>query len=404
MSSLKNTNLDLNLRTELLKFIRKIYIDLTYSESNNKIYTNSIITIEDHLLLLKTNPLISNLRYPTKLFSYFKDFLNLSIYSEIREESQTQIEKKEPSHIYTFKLNNNQAKIEEVESSICQSNKEKNVNEEDEGYINYQFNKSLENSLYSNKSHSKSNYTKQNKKKPFKPCFDNKIYELLMYELININQITSGIKLFIDSDMEMLKNYLENGLLIPIIYFLKRTFVFSHCFSGKEMIKLYNLIIESCNLRLYISEYKYDFWKEIFEEKPKINKTEKQFYNSEISDFLKEEEENFCKIYNNKRSIINGSFCINSNYNISTINSLNLLKTQKFLCFDFTSLYNIFELNIFSLLKDRNVNTYKEFFIKEGKDTSLKMIKKKEKNLLSNNKSFKEIEKRIMKLYLLYKI
>ena len=50
-------------------------------------YTNYIISIEDNLVLLKTNPLITNFRYPTSLLSYFKDFSNLSAKSEYKVQT-----------------------------------------------------------------------------------------------------------------------------------------------------------------------------------------------------------------------------------------------------------------------------------------------------------------------------
>ena len=158
--------------------------------------------------------------------------------------------------------------------------------------------------------------------------------------------------------MEILKNYFENGLLIPIIYFLKRSFVFSHCFSGREMLKIYELIVESCNLRLFIAEYKYDFWKEFLETKSILEEQEKNIPNINQVDPIKEEEENFCMLFNNKSPLINGSFCINNTLNAPTINALKTLKEKKFLCYDYTSLYNIFEQNILSLLKDRKENTF----------------------------------------------
>jgi hypothetical protein len=84
--AIKYYNLNLDMRTEFLKYIRKINIDLSYNNNSNKIYTNSIISIEDNLVLLKTNPLITNFRYPTRLLSYFKDFVNLSARTEYHQQ------------------------------------------------------------------------------------------------------------------------------------------------------------------------------------------------------------------------------------------------------------------------------------------------------------------------------
>ena len=396
--SLKNSNITLNLRTEFLRFIRKIYIDLSYNDNSNHIYANSIISIDDNLLILKINPLITNLRYPTKLFSYFKDFLNLSIRSEMKEDLIEEIKSNgHPNKNYTFKYDN--TKIDEIESSIFKKEKNEEEDEDKEDEKKSEENNNNEN-LYSEKSKSNSNSNDNSQKNNLKPCFDNEVYELFMNELTHVKEITSDIKPYIEDEMEKLRNYFENGLLIPIIYFLKKQFAFSHCFSGTEMIKLYELIIESCKLRLYIAEYKQDFWKEISD-----NKSEKNDKNVSIMNVLEsiKEKENFYKIYNNKSSLINGNFCINNNLNIITVKAINLLKAKKFLCFDFTSLYNIFEQNILCLLKDRNINTYSECFINEGKEFSLKTLTKIENKFFSENKYMNETEKRIIRLYLLYK-
>ena len=67
----------LALRTQLIRFVRKILIDMNYNKDNNLIYVNSIINNEDNLKILKLSPLINNLKYPTKILSYSKDFWNL---------------------------------------------------------------------------------------------------------------------------------------------------------------------------------------------------------------------------------------------------------------------------------------------------------------------------------------
>jgi hypothetical protein len=73
----------LALRTQLIRYVRKILIDMNYNQDNNFIYVNSIINNEDNLKILKISPLINNFKYPTKLLSYSKDFWNLSIKSKV---------------------------------------------------------------------------------------------------------------------------------------------------------------------------------------------------------------------------------------------------------------------------------------------------------------------------------
>ena len=133
-----------------------------------------------------------------------------------------------------------------------------------------------------------------------------------------------------------------------------------------------------------------------------LEENEINIFNINEFDCLKEED-SFCRIYNNKRFMINGSFCINNNLNNATKSDINLLKAKKFLCFDYTFLYGIFDQNIYSLLKDRKINKYKEYFTHKEKSISLKNIKKEEYQLFPNYKDLDEIKKRIIRLYLLYK-
>ena len=400
---MKLLNINLNLRTEFLIYIRKIYIDLSYNEKRNLIYANSIITKEDHLYLLKTNPLITNLRYPTKLLSFFKDFINLSMGYEINQKNN---KNDEPFKNNTFKnKNNNKMNITESISN-CKKIKENIIEEDEEKEEDDENNKNGLGtySLYSNRSKIISKYIdskEQSQTINIKKYFDYNIYELLMNELRNVKEIISEVNLFIDTKMEILRNYFENGLLIPIIFFLKKTFVFSHCLTGQEILKLYEMVIECLKFRLYIAEFKYDFWKESLDKSHQDN-NEKNYFNT-LFDYLKAEEENFCRLYNNRTSIIDGSFCINSGLNISTEKNINLLKTKIFLGFDFTTLYYIFEQNIFSLLKDRNINTYKEYFIDKKNEVTIKMLKNEENNLFKEYKNMSEIDKRIIRLYLIYK-
>ena len=396
MDYLKDFTINLNLRAELLKYIRKINIDLSYDENENskELYANSIISTDDNLALLKLNPLISNFQYPTKLLSLYKDFLNLSVRYEMMVKSRQESLEINPTKNYTFKFNNTN-KIDEESSHVQTFIKERNIEEECDDDKKSKKSKETKKSLtsknpkseiYDSDSDSASSSLKKIK---LKLCFDDTIYELLMNELKNIKEITKDIDKDNGAQMENLRNYFENGLLIPLIYFLKKSFAFSHSFTGVEMIKLYHLIIESCKLRLYIADYKYDFWKENEED--------------ESYDPVKEEEGNYCKLYNNKGNIIDGNFCVNIYSNTSTTNALNLLKSKKSMCFDFTFLYNIFNENIFSLLKDRKINSFKDFFLNEEKEISLKFITKEEISLFPDYENLNEINKRIIRLYILYK-
>ena len=424
--AIKYYNISLDLRTELLKFIRKVNIDLSYNKISNKIYTNSIISIEDNLVLLKTNPLITNFRYPTRLLSYFKDFVNLSVRTEYNEQGKSFSESKTSSDInsnaLSFKVNKNkEIKLNPPKNNAIHINTQ--IQEEKSGLESEKEEKKeigIEEESESNEEEEKENGDKkQNKdedndkrtsnsnssKKILKPVFDNDTYDVLLSELINLKDIISDVKVYDEDEMESLRNYFENGLLIPIIYFLKKAFVFSHCFSGKEMLKIYELIIESCNLRLHIAEYKHNFWdeEELDNDELKEDNFFSDFDNTLLLNYIVEKE-NFCKVYNKKTYLINGEFCVNHSINDITENALNILKKRKFLCFDFTTLYSIFEKNLLSLLKDRKENNYREFFDDEEKTISLKTIEKDEQEIFPSYKSLNEKQKKIVRLYMIYSL
>ena len=448
--AIKYYNLNLDMRTEFLKYIRKINIDLSYNKNSNKIYTNSIISIEDNLVLLKTNPLITNFRYPTRLLSYFKDFVNLSARTEYHQQMGKSFSESDPSsdintNLYSLYINskpiNNQPKKYKPMSINMQVNEEKseaeNENEEEKEKENEKENEKemekedkkepneekkegkSEEESESNEEEEKENGEMDNDKddyssessttkKVLKPVFDNETYDVLLNELINLKDIIGNVKVYEEDQMESLRNYFENGLLIPIIYFLKRAFVFAHCFSGKEMLKIYELIIESCNLRLYIAEYKNNFWAEdndigYVDDEYKVDYNFANENDSQVLNYVIEKE-NFCKVYNNKSYFINGDFCVNHSLNEITEKALHTLQKRKSLCFDFTSLYNIFEKNLLSLLKDRKENNYGDFFNEEEKGISLKSIEKEESLLFPSYKALNEKQKKIIRLYMIYNL
>ena len=447
--AIKYYNLNLNLRTEFLKYIRKINIDLSYNKNSNKIYTNSIISIEDNLVLLKTNPLITNFRYPTRLLSYFKDFVNLSARTEYHQQMGKSFSESESSsdinsHVYSFHIkskavndetaqyNPNYINIQVKEEKSSIENESLKLEEEIKKKKTKKDKKNKKNKKQkkeqkiesSSEEESESEEEKEEKengeveidnyssststKKILKPVFDNETYDVLLSELINLKDIIGDVKVYEEEEMESLRNYFENGLLIPIIYFLKRSFVFAHCFTGKEMLKIYELIIECCNLRLYIAQYKHNFWAED-DLGPLVDdeyKTGYDFSNFNDMDILNHiiEKENFCKVYNNKTYLIDGEFCVNHTLNEVTEKALNTLQKRKFLCFDFTTLYNIFEKNLLSLIKDRKENNYGNFFNDEEKGISLKSIEKEETSLFPSYKAMNEKQKRIIRLYMIYSL
>ena len=55
--ALQNNKIDLDLRTEFLRLLRKILLDIKYSDNDNNLYTNIIINNQDILKEIKNNPL-----------------------------------------------------------------------------------------------------------------------------------------------------------------------------------------------------------------------------------------------------------------------------------------------------------------------------------------------------------
>ena len=423
--AIKYYNINLDLRTELLKYIRKINIDLSYNKNSNNIYTNSIISIEDNLVLLKTNPLITNFRYPTRLLSYFKDFVNLSAKSEYQEQegksfSESDITSDIKSRDLSFKVSMKAINKETVrynkmninmgvkeEQSNLEHSEEKRPSSSDEESKNSEKenNEKEENGEKTNENGKKSSHS-NTYKKVLKPVFDNDTYDVILNELINLKDIIGDIKVYEEDEMKSLRNYFENGLLLTIIYFLKKAFVFAHCYSGKEMLKIYELIIESCNLRLHIAEYKHNFWEEDSSDNDADIKSEYFSCDNDNTQLINYviDKENYCKVYNNRGYLINGDFCVNTSTNEITEKALNTLQKRKFLCFDFTTLYNIFEKNLLSLLKDRKDNNYGNFFNDEEKVISLKTIETEEEELFPTYKYLNEKQKKVVRLYMIYSL
>ena len=102
--------------------------------------------------------------------------------------------------------------------------------------------------------------SKCKKFKILEDIFCQKFYQIINYELDNIKENIENIKLNNPDKIESIRNYIENGLLIPIISYFKKIFTYIHHFSGEEMINLFSLIQKTINLKLFISEFKIDFW------------------------------------------------------------------------------------------------------------------------------------------------
>ena len=86
--ALQNYKINLDLRTEFLRILRKFFLDIKYSENDNNLYTNIIVNNQDSLEEIKNNPLINNFEYPTKLLNFLFGFYNITAKCSIKEKIQ----------------------------------------------------------------------------------------------------------------------------------------------------------------------------------------------------------------------------------------------------------------------------------------------------------------------------
>ena len=92
--SLRNYKINLDLRTEFMRFLRKFLLDLKYSESENDLFSKAIIKYKDSFNFIKNNNLINNMGYPTRLLSFLYDFYNITSKCSLKEKLKTKIKKK----------------------------------------------------------------------------------------------------------------------------------------------------------------------------------------------------------------------------------------------------------------------------------------------------------------------
>ena len=397
---LKFTNIThLRLRTQMIRFVRKILIDMNYNKDCNLIYINSIINNEDNLSILKLNPLVNNFKYPTKFFSYVKDFWNLSLRSKVHLNI-TNNNNKISENLFCIK----KSKEEDSERSSSSSSsfdsssfdseqlKSGNENKEEKGKIISKLNtyntkvKMIEQDKELETRDIKNSYTKNrpnlNQKDNIK-CFDSEIYDLLINELSNVEDILTDINTSSTEEMQFLGEYFQNGLLIPIIYFFKKHFTVAHNLKGSELFKLYDLAVQTINLKITISEFKYNFWDD-------KNNNDNSFNEDLFSTYM---------INNKKDFLINGNIFIDNEIIKKCNKVLKKIKNKHFSCFDYTLLYSVVEKNFFNLLSKYNQISIGELFSeKEEDDINIQMLSKPFSSVSTNN-----TDEKLYRIYLLYK-
>ena len=378
----------LALRTQLIRYARKILVDMNYNSESNFIYVNSIINNEDNLNILKISPLINNFKYPTKLLSYSKDFWNLSIKSKVNKnivQSSTRLaeallnvknteneeESESSSESPSSCSPNNSVKKKE---SLFKTSKLKEIKPDEE--VTSRDIKTCKNSYISN--------NENIFQKEFVKCFDINVYDLLINELSNVNDILSEVNTSSLDEMQTLGEYFQNGLLIPIIFFFKKSFALAHNLTGSELVKLYDLVTQTINLKITISEFKYNFWDD---------------KNNFRNNF---EEDLFCTHMLNSRKglLINGKNFIDGEIIKTSNNSLKILRSKNFTCFDYTLLYSIVEKNLFCLISEYSQNSIGELFSEKEEDINIQLLNKPFSTINNNHSNINE---KLYKIYLLYK-
>ena len=228
-------------------------------------------------------------------------------------------------------------------------------------------------------------------------AFNERFFNILNYELDNIKRNIENIKLNSPEKIEYVRNYIENGLLIPIIFYFRKIFTLVHYFSGEQMINLFSLVEKSIKFKLFLLEYKNDLWNSTIKEKRNLEE------NKNIS-FKKIENNNWENYYYtkyNNPSIIDGSYLINKKFIEETQKSLNYFKSNNFSIFDYTSLFQIVNKELFSLIKEKKIlNVNKNFETSHNK----LLIKKEEAQLhIINKRNLSDIHKRLLKAIIIYK-
>jgi len=236
----------------------------------------------------------------------------------------------------------------------------------------------------------------------FEDAFNGKFYAVIINELNNAKNLIKNINLNTPEKIEYVKNYIENGILIPIICYFKKIFTLVSSLSGEEMIKLYSLVEKCLNFKIYLFDFKSNFWK--------INLNEESSYKNNDKSLLYDMNEIFNpqKYYYSKEgfaSIIDESYFIDSKFINSTYDSLDLIKSNKISMFDYSSLYQIIEKEFFVLIKDRKLLNIKKLFKEQDIDESLnkKKIKEEEKLLNLKKQYNSDIQKRLLRTFIIYK-
>ena len=224
-------------------------------------------------------------------------------------------------------------------------------------------------------------------------AFNRKFFNLINKEIDNTLQKVWNL----DNDeiISSFRNYIENGILIPVIFYFKKIMVMIDVFTGFEIIQLFSLLEKCLRLKIFLYENKNIIWK-------KEKKSNKFIFIEKFN--------NICNTSDNNKniSIIDYTkFQSEENYQI-TKQSLDLINKKKISLFDFSILYQLLEKELFILIKERKafIFNYKNIKDKIKDDSSInKIINDYEIYLKKDNKDFislSEEQKRFIKSLIIY--
>ena len=236
-------------------------------------------------------------------------------------------------------------------------------------------------------------------------AFNEEFYNVINNELRNYKKYIENVTLNSQEKIEYLRNYIENGLLIPIIYYFKKIFTLANFFTGKEMVKLYSLVEKSMSLKIDFLKLKCNLWKNSMNEE-NIFCNDNQIIQNIFFDNDEIINEQYYYYTNYKySSIIDGECFINDKYLRKTEESYDFLLSDKNIVFDYSLLYQIVEKEFFCMLKDKKVLNISYNFKEKNvyRPLDKKKIREEEKILNEKNYFKSDIQKRILKAIIIYK-
>ena len=234
-------------------------------------------------------------------------------------------------------------------------------------------------------------------------AFNETFFEIINYELDSVKKNIENIKLNNQEKIEYVRNYIENGILIPLIFYFKKIFTLVHLFSGEEMKYLFVLVKKAIDFKIFISEFDINFW-----QNTSLNKNKNLEENADIFPNKNEIANSQHYYYTKDRnaSIIDGEKLKDIVSIGFTYETLDYINSNKFSIYDYSTLYQIIEKELFSLIKDRKIlNINDNFSEKNNKLLNKKIMENDEKLLLyeKDKNNMSDFQKRLFKALIIYK-